>query len=211
MARQTRPAPAAPGGLVPAAQARRRSAVMMTLALCGLTLIVVVPAAVLRLRHDASPLPIFFGVVSGFCCWLLRDSCSARKSWHVYGEGSCFLTARTWTGRRTVDLRNLRSVRGRKIVQRGKPAYRLIVRDASGVCLALSDRADIRLTRQILAEQQHRGQPSPATVSRLGAAVLGVRPAGIPLSFGWSFASVLLFVVTAWVPVVAGFLIQGGR
>ena len=209
MARQARPAPIRPGALVPAAQARRRSTVMMTLALSGLTLIVVVPAAVLRLLHDASPLPIFFGVVSGFCCWLLRDSCYARKSWHVYSEGSCFLTARTWTGRRTVDLRALRSVRGRKIVGRGGPAYRLIVRDASGVRLALSDRTDVRLTRQILAEQQRRGQP--ARVSRLGAAVLGVKPAGMPLSFGWSFGSVLLFAVTAWVPVVAGFLIQGGR
>jgi hypothetical protein len=78
------------------------------------------------------------------------------------------------------------------------------------VRLALSDREDIRLTRRILAEQQRRGQPSPAAVSRLGQAVLGVRPAGIPLGLAWSFASVLLFAVTVWIPVVIGFLIQGG-
>ena len=209
MARRTRPAPVRPGALVPPAQARRRSAVRMTLTLAGLTLIVVVPAVVLRLRHDASPLPILFGTVSGFCCWLLRDSCYARNSWHVYSEGSCYLTARTWTGRRTVDLRNLRSVRGRKIVRRGGPAYYLIVRDVCGVRLALSGRDDIRLTRRTLAEQQHRGQPSSAAVSRLGDAVLGVRPAGMPLAFAWSFASVTLFVITVWFPVVIGFLIQG--
>lgn len=211
MACRTHRAPAAPGTLIPAAQARRRATVTMTISLCALSAAVVIPALFLRLRHDTSALPILIGVVPGFCLYLLRFSCHAHGAASLVDEGSLFLTARTWTGYRTVDLGNLRSVRAQKMVGAGGSVHFLILRDASGVRLGVSAPADVSATRSMLGQQPQRGQPSAVRVSRLGKATLGTKPPGMILSVAWAVASVVLFAITVWFPVVICALIATAR
>jgi hypothetical protein len=187
---------------IPAARARRRSRVIVALSLAALAVVTVVPALLVRPLTNPGGFAIFTGVAAGFGLWLLRGSCWAIGSYRLHSQSSRFLTARTWTGRRTIDLRAIKSIRARKIIGRWTASY-LIVRDTSGVCLAFRDQQDILLVGRMLEEQRRQERPAaPVRISRLARAVLGISPLSRSLSALWALASVALTAVTAFSPVL---------
>jgi hypothetical protein len=192
---------------VPAAQARRRNRLIVTLSLAALTSVAVVPALLVRPLSNPGGFAIVTGLAAGFGLWLLRGSCAAIGSYRLHSKSSRFLTARTWTGRRTIDLRAVQSLRARKIPGRWTVSY-LIVRDTSGVCLAFSDPEDIRLADRMLEEQRRQErQAAPVRISRLACAVLGISPLSRSLSVLWALASVALLLITVFSPVLGVWLI----
>ncbi len=106
-------------GKVPAARARRRSRLAMTLALAGLAAVWVVPALLFRPLAD----PAMLGFGTGFVVWigaeLVRNMANVRHPDRFPAPQVRFLTVRTWTGPRTIDLRDLKRVRARRWVSRG--------------------------------------------------------------------------------------------
>jgi hypothetical protein len=192
---------------IPAARARRRGRLIVTLSLAALAVVTVVPALLVRPLSNPGGFAIFTGVAAGFGLWLLRGSCWAIGSYRLHSQSSRFLTARTWTGRRTIDLRAVKSIRTRKIFGRWTASY-LIVRDTSGVCLAFRDQPDILLVGRMLEEQQRQQrQAAPVRISRLARAVLGISPLSRGLPALWALASVALMAVTAFAPVPVVWLI----
>ncbi|NUS16503.1 MAG: hypothetical protein HOY69_34755 [Streptomyces sp.] len=103
--------------------------------------VMVVPA--LPAAPAATPEAVFMtaGPVAGIGFALLPHLCVARRPVHRHGPGERYLTARTWTGRRTLDQHRLRSVRTWKEVRRGGSETYLVVTDASGIRLGSASAA----------------------------------------------------------------------
>lgn len=137
------------------------------------------------MRHpfsDASPVFMTAGATAGIGCSALPHMCVARKPRRRHGPNLCFLTARTWTGNRTIDLRAITQVRTWKEVDRGSSTTYILMTDASGVRLSFSDSADHRLIRQIVERRRKESGSSPLHVSRLALADLRIKPLPRPLS-----------------------------
>ena len=185
---------------VPAAQARRRSQFAVTSCLAGLAAVWVVPALLLRPLADPAGLAFATGIVVGLGAVLVRHSASiwSRGSRRLLTMSSRFLTVRTWTGPRTIDLRDLRRIRARRFVGRASIVNYVTVTDTAGVRIAVPDDDDdaIRLIRRALAEQA-RQQPErvPVKISPLAADVLGIRPLPWWVSPAWTMAAVELPVM----------------
>ncbi|WP_461032403.1 hypothetical protein [Streptomyces mayteni] len=72
------------------------------------------------------------------------------------------LSARTWTGRRTIDLRQLRSVRLWPYLTRSDIGSVVVVTDAHGVRLAVRGGAELRALRLALGRRRHGATVTPA-------------------------------------------------
>lgn len=174
-----------------AADIRRRSRIAVAAALTALGLVWVVPGLALRPLHDPSGLGFGTGLAVALGIDVVRAMSNARGHQRAHDAKGGLLTARTWTGPRTVDLRSLRSVRARRITGRGKPTSYLVVTDTAGVRISLSGRGDIQLVRREL-DRQARGLQwgtAPVRVSRLARGVLGTEPLPKWLSGLWSLGS----------------------
>ncbi len=175
---------------VPPAGARQRARVAVTLALAGLAAIWIVPAVVVGPVTDPAAIAFPVGFAVGLGLALVRGMCNARGSRRLSSASARFLTAKTWTGSRTIDLRDLRRIRARRIAGRMGSVDYLIVTDGAGVSIAFSDQTDIRLVRRMLDEAAHQTQQVPsAKVSRLARGVLGISPLPHGASAIWSLAS----------------------
>ena len=143
----------------------------------GLAVITVVPAMLAAPLADPAPIFMTAGVIAGFGCFALPHLCVARKPWHRHGTASRYLTARTWTGHRTIDLHNLRSVRTWKETYRGGATTYLLLTDASGTRLGFASPQADRLIRRYAIERP-RDTPThhPIRVTRLAQADLGIKP-----------------------------------
>lgn len=174
-----------------AAHIRRRSRIAVTVALTALGLVWVVPGLALRPMRDPSGLGFGTGLAVALGIDLVRAMSNARGRQQAHGAKGGLLTARTWTGPRTVDLCSLRSVRARRITGRGRPTSYLVVTDTAGVRISLSGRGDIQLVRQELDRQARgpQGGTAPVRVSRLARGVLGTEPLPTWLSGLWSLGS----------------------
>ncbi|MGW1001086.1 hypothetical protein [Streptomyces sp. NPDC002520] len=143
----------------------------------GLVAITVVPAVLVAPLAD--PVPVFMtaGVVAGFGFFALPRLRLARRPWHRHGPDSRFLTARTWTGHRRIDLHDLRSVRTWKEAYRGGASTYIVVTDASGTRLGFESPEADRLIRRYAVERP-RETPGrhPVHVTRLAQADLGIKP-----------------------------------
>jgi len=193
---------------VPAARARREARVKVTAALTALAALVVVPPLVLRPLADPAPLALPAGAAAGFCLALLRNSANAAGRDRLYSNGSRFVTAWTWTGRRTIDLRGMRRIRARQLTARTLARY-VIVTDTAGVRLCFSDLDDISLIGRMLAEQaRQRPRAEPVKISRLARQVLGIAWPDRALAAAWTAGSVALFTLTVFAPVVVIWLIE---
>ncbi|MEV6018289.1 MULTISPECIES: hypothetical protein [unclassified Streptomyces] len=143
----------------------------------GLAVIMVVPALLAAPMADPAPVFMTAGVIAGAGCYALPHLCVARKPWYRHGPASRFLTARTWTGHRTVDLHNLRSVRTWKEVYRGGATTYLVITDAFGTRLSFTSPEADRLVRRYAIERRQGTLKSHAMrVSRLAQADLGIKP-----------------------------------
>ncbi|MFF1303982.1 hypothetical protein [Streptomyces sp. NPDC058307] len=149
----------------------------------GLAAVMVVPALLAAPMTDPSPVFMTAGLLSGFGSFALPHLCVARKPWRRHGPGTRFLTARTWTGSRTIDLHQLRSVRTwKEVYQAGSTTY-LIVTDAAGNRLSFASSEADRLIRRYAVERPHVVLDGhPIRVSRLAQADQGVRPLSRSLS-----------------------------
>ncbi|MFD4861433.1 hypothetical protein [Streptomyces atratus] len=123
------------GTVIPRPASRRRIRTRTALIVMAVT---VVPAMLAAPLADASPVMMTAGVVGGLGCAALPHLCVARRPWRRHGPDARFLTARTWTGPRTIDLHALRSVRTWKEVHRGGATTHPIVTDASGTRLSFT-------------------------------------------------------------------------
>lgn len=183
---------------VPPGRARHRSQLMVTLSLAALAALWFVPVLILRPMADPALLAFSTGVAVGLGISLTRGMSNARGSRRLLTETSRFLTAGTWTGPRTIDLRGLRRIRARRIAGRGPVIDYLMVTDTAGVRVSFRDQSDIRLIRRMLAEQA-REHPdlAPVRVSRLAQKVLGVRPLPRAWPALWALASAELTILIA--------------
>lgn len=180
---------------VPAAQARRRGRVAVTLALAGVAAVWVVPALVLRPLKD----PAMLGFGTGFVVWvgleLVRNTANIRNPDRFPAPQVRFLTVRTWTGRRTIDMRDLKRVRARRSVSRVRILDHIMITDGAGVRVAFADDNDraIRLVKLSLAAQTRRPPDhGAAKISSAAAEVLEIRPVPWWVSPAWTVASALL-------------------
>ncbi|WP_189316396.1 hypothetical protein, partial [Streptomyces brasiliensis] len=133
--------------VIPKAASPKRIRLVTAGIVMGLAVIMVVPAMLAAPLAD--PVPIFMtaGAIAGFGCFTLPHLCLARNPWHRHGPDSQFLTARTWTGHRTIDLHSLRSVRTWKEAYRGGATTYIIITDASGTRLSFASPQADRLIR----------------------------------------------------------------
>ncbi|MYW03534.1 hypothetical protein [Streptomyces sp. SID3343] len=105
----------------------------------------------------------------------LRGANVARKPFRLHGPNNRYLTARTWTGVRTVDLAELRRVgSGRPYPDPLCPTIDLVLRDAAGTRVALRDESDLGFLRGRIVTSTGG---SRIRVTRLARADLGIAPA----------------------------------
>ncbi|MFD5819535.1 hypothetical protein [Streptomyces sp. NPDC127038] len=177
--------------VVPKPASLRRVRSVTACIVTGLAVIMVVPALLAAPMADPAPVFMTAGVVAGAGCYALPHLCVARKPWYRHGPASRFLTARTWTGHRTIDLHDLRSVRTWKEVYRGGATTYLVVTDSSGTRLGFTGPEADRLIRRYAVERRRETPRSHVTrVSRLARADLGIKPLSPGLSALRSLLSV---------------------
>jgi hypothetical protein len=188
--------------LVPAADSRRRELVAITGALGVAVVLIVVPALLLRPMREAGVLGFTLGPAIAFGLEFLLGLSDARGTTRKLSPGSRYLTAPTWTGTRTIDLHDLRSVGARMVGGRlGSIAY-VVVTDGAGVQMSFSDKQDIELIRHAVRWHQIRKNAPDVEVSGLAASVLGLKPRSRGQEALWSFGSI--------VPLLLAILVIGG-
>ncbi|MFD8737983.1 hypothetical protein ACFV06_24150 [Streptomyces sp. NPDC059618] len=176
--------------VIPKPASLRRVRSVTACIVTGLAVIMVVPALLAAPMADPAPVFMTAGVVAGAGCYALPHLCVARKPWYRHGPASRFLTARTWTGHRTIDLHDLRSVRTWKEVYRGGATTYLVVTDASGTRLGFTGPEADRLIRRYAVERRETPRSHVTRVSRLARADLGIKPLAPGLSALRSLLSV---------------------
>ena len=181
---------------IPAGQARRRSRTAVTLSLAALAVIWIVPALALRPLADPAPLAFGTGIVVGIGVMLVRGTSNALGSRRSQTATLRFLTASTRTGLRTIDVRNLKRVRARRLAGRYGHITYLVVTDASGVRISFRSQQDIRFIRCALKEGERQPQHTiEVKVSRLAKDAMGVQPLPRGVSPLWSLASAELYLL----------------
>jgi hypothetical protein len=161
---------------VPAADSRRRARIAVICALGIAAVLVVVPALLLRPMRGAGALGFTLGPVIAFCLDLLPGLSNARGTTRRFSSGSRYLTAPTWTGMRTLDLNDLRSVRARLIAGRFGTMRYVVVQDGAGSRMSFSGKKDLELVRHAIKWHQARKHAPHVEVSRLAAGIVGLTP-----------------------------------
>jgi len=191
---------------IPAADSRRRSRVVVTAALAVALVLLIVPALVVRPVRDPAPLGFSLGAVIGLGLDCLRHVSDARGRKRLLSPGGRYLTAPTWTGMRTIDLRDIRSVRARRAAGRAGGTSYVVVLDGGGVRMSFSGRKDIGRISRAVTGQPAREDAPPVRVSRFAAATLGLRPLPPGVSALWSLGSaeaVLMAALAAAFTIIA--------
>ncbi len=146
---------------IPAQQSLQRSRVVVSAATAAVAGIGLTPLLVALLGVQADGLAFGLGCAAGLGTIGVRALSNARGKRRLLTQSGRFLTAWTWSGPRTIDLRELRSVQARRISGRSWPPLDyVIVRDSGRVRMAFSTPADLQLIRTAAAESQR--QPPPA-------------------------------------------------
>jgi hypothetical protein len=181
---------------IPAAVSRRRSRVVVTIALAVAVILLIVPAVILRPMPNPAPLGFALGIVIGSGLDCLRHVSNARGKKRLTNTDR-YLTAPTWTGMRTIDLHDLRSVRARRIGGRFGATTYVVALDGGGVRMSFSEETDVERIRRALTRQLARHDAPQVRVSRLGAAALGLRPLPRGAAALWTLGSAeaLLMVI----------------
>ena len=175
---------------IPAAVSRRRSRVVVQAASGVALFLLIVPAFILRPLRDPAALGFLLGFAIAFWLNALRHVSNARGDKRLFWPERGYLTAPTWTGMRTIDLRNIRSVRARRVAGgRGSITF-VVVLDSEGARISFSKQEDIDRIRRAVNGQLARQDAPPVRVSRFAAATLGLRPLPRGVSALWSLGSV---------------------
>src|SRR5215469_14879180 len=190
---------------IPAADSRRRSRVVVTTTLAVALVLLIAPALIVRPIRDPAPLGFSLGLVIGLGLDCLRHVSNARGKKRLLSSAR-YLTARTWTGMRTIDLLDIRSVRARRVSGRFGSITYVVVLDGEGVRMSFSDKKDIEWISRAVTRQVTREDAPPVRVSRFAAATLGLRPLPPGVSALWSLGSVeatLLAALAATFTIIA--------
>jgi hypothetical protein len=182
---------------IPAAESRRRGRVVVTTALAVALVLLIVPALIVRPIRDPAPLGFSLGLVIGLGLDCLRHVSNARGQERLLSSAYRYLTASTWTGMRTIDLRDIRSVRARRVAGRASSTTYVVVLDGEGVRMSFSDKKDIERIRRAVTGQLAREDAPPVRVSRFAAATLGLRPLPPGVSALWSLGSAEAMLMAA--------------
>jgi hypothetical protein len=183
---------------IPAADSRRRSRVVVSAALAVALVLLIVPAVILRPMRDPAPLGFALGFVIGLGLDCLRNVSNARGQKRLLTRADRYLTAPTWTGMRTIDLRDLRSVRARRIAGRVGSTTYVVVLDGEAVRMSFSQKKDIERIRHAVTVQLARKDAPQVRVSRFAAAALGLRPLPFGVSALWSLGSIEAVLMVAF-------------
>jgi hypothetical protein len=164
--------------------------------------------ALLGVRVDA--LAFVLGCAAGLGTSGVRALSNARGKRRLLTQSGRFLTAWTWTGPRTIDLRELRSVQARRISGRiWPPLDYVIVRDSAGVRMAFCTPADLKLIQTAVAESRRRQPPAVTPrVSRLAGAALGISPLPRGLSALWALGSVELPIAAMFAFIIPALVLS---
>jgi hypothetical protein len=181
---------------VPVQQVRRRVRITVAAALTGLAAVWLGPVLALRPMANPAPLAFSIGVVVALSANLIQAMCFARGSQRLISAGARFLTVRTWTGARTIDLRHLRRVRARALGGRLGTFSYLIVTDSAGVSIAFDKPQDLKVIRQALQSQASNHHSPTVKVSRLARSVLDTDPQPRRASFMTGLATFFIGLVT---------------
>lgn len=199
--------------MVRAARSPRRHSSVTAVCATAAVLVGLVPSLVALAGVRVVLLAFVLGLVAAIGVTSTRHLCAAmrkQKGKHSRGtQYSHYLSARTPTGYRTIDLHDLASVRARRLVGRAWPPLDFVIaRDRRGVCIAFSAKPDLRIIREALAEMTQRS-PAPAVrVSRLARAVLGTQPLPGIVSVLWALSSVEVPIVVAFVFIIPALLLS---
>jgi hypothetical protein len=195
---------------IPAKQSLRRSRVVVSTATGVVAVIGLTPLllALLGVRVDA--LAFVLGCAAGLGTSGVRALSNARGKRRLLTQSGRFLTAWTWTGPRTIDLRELRSVQARRISGRiWPPLDYVIVRDSAGVRMAFCTPADLKLIQTAVAESRRRQSPAVTPrVSRLAGAALGISPLPRGLSALWALGSVELPIAAMFAFIIPALVLS---
>ena len=160
---------------VPVRLTRRRARITVAAALTGLAALWLGPVLALRPMTNPAPLAFSTGFVVALGVTLIDGLRMARGSRPI-SASSRFLTVRTWTGARPIDLRHLRRVRARTVAGRLGAFTYLIVTDSAGVSIAFYKPQDFKVIRQALCSQAANHHSSTVKVSRLARHALETQP-----------------------------------
>jgi hypothetical protein len=196
---------------VPVEQARRRARITVAVALTGLAAVWLGPVLALRPMTNPAPLAFSTGTVVALSVNLIQGLCFTRGSQRLITAGSRFLTVRTWTGARTIDLRHLRRVRARTLAGRSGTFTYLIVTDSAGISIGFSKPQDFKVIRQALQSQAAHHHGSGAKVSRLARSALGTQPLPLkgPATFFIGLATTELWFLFAMAITITTIQIAG--
>ena len=183
-------------------------------AACATAAVVVglVPSLVALAGVRVDLLAFALGLVAALGVESARSLCAAmrkQKGKHSRGtQYSHYLSARTPTGYRTIDLHDLASVRARRLAGRTWPPQDFVIaRDRSGACIAFSTQPDLRIIREAVAQSTHRSSAPAVRVSRLARAVLGIQPLPGIVSVLWALGSVEVVILVAFVFIIPALLL----
>ncbi|MEU0936016.1 hypothetical protein [Embleya sp. NPDC005971] len=115
-------------------------------------------------------------IAGGMGCYVfLRGANVARKPMRLHGPNDRYLSTRTWTGTRTIDLADLRLIRGARLYPGAAgTTVDVILRDAAGTRVTLRDERDLGFLREHVVAGM---DASRIRVARLARADLGLGPA----------------------------------
>jgi hypothetical protein len=154
-----------------------------------------IPALALRPLAEPALLAFPVGVVVGAGIDLIRSAGTVTSSRRELSAHSRYLTVSTWTGLRTIDLRGLKRVRGRRIASRTSKTTYLTVTDTAGVHVVFRAERDIKAIRRALEPGMRQPGAEPVKVSRLARGVLGIQPLPGWISVLWTLGSTGLSVL----------------
>ena len=176
---------------IPASQSLQRSRLVVSAATAVVAVIGLIPLVLALVGIRADGLAFGLGAAAGLGTIGVRALSNVRGKRRLLTQTGRCLTAWTWTGPRTLDLRELRSVQARRIPGRTWPPLDyVVVRDSAGVRMAFCTPADLNLIRTAVAESQRQAPPDiTPQVSRLAQAVLGTSRLPRGLSFLWALGS----------------------
>jgi hypothetical protein len=195
---------------IPASQSSRRSRLVVSAATTVVAVIGLIPLLLALLGIRADGLAFVLGAAAGLGTIAVRALSNARGKRRLLTQTGRYLTAWTWTGPRTIDLQELRSVQARRISGRiWPPLDYVIVRDSAGVRMAFCTPPDFKLIRTAVADSQPQPPPAIAPqVSLLAKAVLGISRLPRGLSFLWALGSAELPIAVMFAFIVPALLLS---
>ncbi len=195
-----------PAGTVSPAVSLRRSRIGWWVPVFGMPVLLALSAllAVTRVTPPGIGVIAFFWALAQGV-WVGGATVTSRRQLPSVDRDRMLVTGRSWTGRRTLNLAELRQVRRMKWTFRSNQADYVTLADRAGVHLSMPRWSAAGPVKSALAWQRERGLPE-ARVSRFAAIGLGLAPSSI--GFRTARTLVIAAGLAAYVAVVEILIVQ---